>query len=300
MPVLLLAVAALVGCGDTRPARQPEGSVAFHTGSGPQAENLVYTLPGPPFQHPGMLAPSQEQPRQSVWVDEDQEHPLLKGATAGMTTGVGFMMITPMALTFWPLAVGVVVGSTAMAMLGVAQSDPADVRLSPPDQTVIVAATKEVQPDRLLRESLRQALRNRAREALPIVLWQLAGGVESDGTDPLAEARARGLDGVLECAVEALGLAAGEERDTFGVFIQVRVRALDARDGQLRYERVLRYGPGRSVAGLPTSDFHTIEFLATDQGRVYRQVTSDAIRRIARVLAEDPQLPLAPPRPEQQ
>ncbi len=212
LPVLLLAVAALVGCGDTRPARQPEGSVAFHTGSGPQAENLVYTLPGPPFQHPGMLAPSQEQPRQSVWVDEDQEHPLLKGATAGMTTGIGFMMVTPMALTFWPAAVGIVVGSTAMAMLGVAQSDSADVRLSPPDQTVIVAATKEVQPDRLLRESLRQALRNRARDALPIVLWQLAGGVESDGTDPLAEARARGLDGFLECAVEALGLAAGEER----------------------------------------------------------------------------------------
>ncbi len=247
-----------------------------------------------------MLAPSQEQPRQSVWVDEDQEHPLLKGATAGMTTGVGFMMITPMALTFWPVAVGVVVGSTAMGMLGVAQSDSTDVRLSPPDQTVIVAATQDVQPDRLLRESLRQALRNRARDPLPVVLWQQAGGAEAEGTDPLTEARARGLDGVLECAVEALGLAAGEERDMFGVFIQVRVRALDARDGQLRYERVLRYGPGQSGAGLPSSDFHTIEFLATDQGRVYRQVTTDAIRRIARVLAEDPQLPLAPPRPEQQ
>jgi hypothetical protein len=300
LPVLLLAVTALVGCGDTRPARQPEGSVAFHTTSGPQAENLVYTLPGPLFQHPGMLAPSQEQPRQSVWVDENPENPLMGGATAGLTTGIGFLMMTPMALSFWPLTVGIVVGSTAMGVLGVTQADSTDVRLSPPDETVIVAATKDVQPDRLLRESLRQALRNRAKDALPIVLWQLAGGAESEGTDPLAEARARGLDGVLECAVEALGLAAGEERDMFGVFIQVRVRALDARDGQRRYERVLRYGPGRIVAGMPPSDFHTIEFLATDQGRVYRQVTSDAIRRIARVLAEDPQLPLAPPRPEQQ
>jgi hypothetical protein len=295
-----MAVMALAGCGDTRPARQPEGSVAFRTGSAPQAENLMYSLPGPPFQHPGMLAPSQDLPWQSAWADENQEHPLLKGATAGMTTGIGFMMITPMALTFWPAAVGIVVGSTAMSMLGVAQSDPADLRLSPPDQTVIVAATKEVQPDRLLRESLRRALRNRARDALPIVLWQQAGGVEAEGTDPLTEARGRGLDGVLECAIEALGLAAGEERDTFGVFIQARVRALDARDGQLRYERVLLYGPGRSGARPPSSDFHTIEFLAADQGRVYRQVTSDAIRRIARMLAEDPQLPLAPPRPEQQ
>jgi hypothetical protein len=246
-------VTALVGCGDTRPARQPEGSVAFHTTSGPQAENLVYTLPGPLFQHPGMLAPSQEQPRQSVWVDENPENPLMGGATAGLTTGIGFLMMTPMALSFWPLTVGIVVGSTAMGVLGATQADSTDVRLSPPDETVIVAATKDVQPDRLLRESLRQALRDRAKDALPIVLWQLAGGVESEGTDPLAEARTRGSDGVLECAVEALGLAAGEERDMFGVFIQVRVRALDVRDGQLRYERVLRYGPGQSVAGAPAA-----------------------------------------------
>jgi hypothetical protein len=285
---------ALDGCGDTRPARQPEGSVAFSASSAPQTENLTYTLPGPPFQHPGMLVPSQEQPRHPVWVDENQEDPLLKGATAGMTTGVGFMMITPMAMAFWPAAVGIVAGSVAMGMLGVAQSDPADERLSPPDQAVIIAATKEVQPDRLLRESLREALRSRARDSLPTILWQQAGGVEADGTDPLADALSRGLDGLLECAIEALGLAAGDERDIFGVFIQVRIRALNARDGKVRYERVLRYGPGQTVAGLPRPDFHTVEFFATDQGRVYRQVTSDAIRRIARVLAEDPALPLAP------
>jgi hypothetical protein len=294
LPILLVAVTALAGCGDTRPARQPEGSIAFRTGTGPQAENLTYTLPGPPFRHPGMLAPAQEPPWQSVWVDEDSEHPLMRGATGGMTTGLGFLMMTPMALTFWPAAVGIMAGSVAMGMLGVAQSDSADVRLSPPDQTVIAAATKAVDPDRLLRESLREALRSRARESLPTVIWQQAGGVEAEGTDPLSDARARGLDGLLECAIEALGLATGEERDTFGVFIQVRVRALDAHDGKVRYERVLRYGPGQTVEGLPRSDFHTIEFFATDQGRVYRQVTSDAIRRIARVLAEDPALPLAP------
>ena len=131
-------------------------------------------------------------------MDEDQEHPLLKGATAGMTTGVGFLMITPMALTFWPAAVGIMVGSTAMGMLGVAQSDPADVRMSPPDQTVIVAATKNVQPDRLFRESMRSGAASRTRDPLPIVPWQQAGGADTAGTDPLAEARTRGLDGVLD------------------------------------------------------------------------------------------------------
>ncbi|HSW50062.1 MAG TPA: hypothetical protein VLH09_07805, partial [Bryobacteraceae bacterium] len=58
--------------------------------------------------------------------------------------------------------------------------------------------------------------------------------------------------------------------------------------------RVISYGPGQTVEGLPRSDVHTVEFLAADQGRVYRQVASDAIRRLARVLAEDPALPLAP------
>ncbi|OGB91780.1 MAG: hypothetical protein A2Z31_07340 [candidate division NC10 bacterium RBG_16_65_8] len=110
----------------------------------------------------------------------------------------------------------------------------------------------------------------------------------------MVEARTRGLDGVLDFTIVAIGLAAGEERDTFGVFVQVRVRAFDARDGQLRYERVLSYGPGQTVEGLPRSDVHTVEFLAADRGRVYRQVASDAIRRLARVLAEDPTLPLAP------
>jgi hypothetical protein len=43
-----------------------------------------------------------------------------------------------------------------------------------------------------------------------------------------------------------------------------------------------------------------MEFLAADQGRVFRQVASDAIRRLARVLAEDSQLPLAPSRPDKQ
>ncbi len=126
-----------------------------------------------------------------------------------------------------------------------------------------------------------------------VVTWHQAVGPDTGGTDPLAEARARQLDGIVECAVDAIGLAVGEERDTFGVFVQVRVRALDARDGQLRYERVISYGPGQAVEGLPRSDFHTVEFLAADHGRVYRQVASDAIRRLARVVGEDPQLPLA-------
>ncbi len=292
--VLLLTAILLAGCGDTRPARQPEGTVAFRSGSGPASAGRSFVSPGSPFQRSGMLVPAHQQTWQAEWIEEDREHPLLQGATTGITTGLGLLMITPMAVLFWPAAAGIVVGSTAMGMLGATQGQSADLRLSAPDRTVIVEATKKLEPDRLFREAMEQALRRRTGEPLPAVTWRTPEGPDTAGIDPLAEARARGLDGVLDFAIDALGLAAGEERDTFGVFVQVRVRALDARDGQLRYDRVLSYGPGHTVAGLPRSDFHTVEFLAADQGRVYRQVASDAIRRLARVLAEDRQLPVAP------
>jgi len=241
-----------------------------------------------------MLVPAHEQVWQSAWIDRNEEHPLLRGATAGMTTGVGFLMITPMALMFWPAAVGIMVGSTAMGMLGVTQAESPDVRMSAPDRTIIAEATKNLRPERLFRESMEHALGGRTRDPLPIVTWHQTFGADTARTAPLGEARTRGLDGVLDFTIDAIGLAAGEERDTFGVFVQVRVRAFDARNGQLRYERVLSYGPGQTVEGLTRSDVHTVEFLAADQGRVYRQVASDAIRRLARVLAEDPALPLAP------
>lgn len=298
--VPLLVSALLAGCGDTRPARQPEGTIALQGGSDPQGASRTHVLPGPPFQRPGMLIPVRQQIWKSTWVEpENKQHPLMRGASAGITTGIGFLLITPMAATFWPAAVGIMVASTTAGMLGSSLADSADVRMSPPDRTTIVAATERLQPDRLFRESLEQALSRRTTEPLATVAWDQTQGPDTTAADPLVEVRDRQLDGVVECAVTALGLAAGEERDTFGVFVEVRVRALDARDGRVRYDRVLGYGPGQTVAGLPRADFHTMEFLAADQGRVFRQVASDAIRRLARVLAEDSQLPLAPWRPEQ-
>jgi hypothetical protein len=293
--ISLLTAALLAGCGDTRPARQPEGSVAFRSGSGPDSSRHLHLVPGPIFQRPGLLIPAHEQTWQAAWIEQDPEHPVMKGATAGLATGIGLLMMAPEALVFWPAAVGIVVGSTAMGMLGVTQADSTNLRMTDPDQAVIAEATKNLQPDRLFRESMGQGLGRRARNPVAVVTWQQAVGPDTGGTDPLAEARARQLDGVVECTLDAIGLAVGEERDTFGVFVQVRVRALDAHDGQLRYERVLSYGPGQVVEGLPRSDFHTVEFLAADHGRVYRQVASDAIRRLARVAAEDPHLPLRAP-----
>jgi hypothetical protein len=142
-----------------------------------------------------MLVPSHQQAWQAAWAEEDREHPLLRGATGGMTTGLGFLMITPMAAAFWPLAVGIVVGSTAMGMLGVTQSESADVPLSAPDRTVIVEATKQLQPDRLFREAMEQALRRRTGSRCPSSLAH-GGGIRHRRGDPLVR---RPWDGLLVC-----------------------------------------------------------------------------------------------------
>jgi hypothetical protein len=169
-------------------------------------------------------------------------------------------------------------------------------RISPPDRAAIAEATKTLRPDRLFRDAMAEALARRAGGPLSAVDWQLTWGPDARGTDPLIEARDKGLDGVLEFSLDAIGLAVGEEKDTVGVFVQVRVRALDVPSGQLRYERVLSYGPGQRMEGLPRLDFYTVEFLAADKGQPYKHFASEAIWRLARLLADDPALPLPPKR----
>jgi hypothetical protein len=242
------------------------------------------------------LVPASDPVWQSAWLSKDQENLLTQGATSGLLTGISIVQMIPFGLIFWPAAVGIVAGATAMGMLGVGQEDPALQRMSPPDRAAITEATKTLRPDRLFRDAMAEALARRVGGPLPAVDWHQAWGPDTPGTDLLIEARDKGLDGVLEFSLDAIGLAVGEEADTFGVFVQVRVRALDAPGGQLRYERVLSYGPGQPMEGLPKLDFYTVEFLAADKGRPYRHFASEAIGRLARLLSDDPALPLAPPR----
>ena len=296
---ILLAVflsVLVAGCVETKPVREPEGSVAFRAGPGEASGNRTHLTPGPAFQHPGILVPASDPIWRSAWLSKDQENSLTQGATSGLLTGISIVQMIPFGLIFWPAAVGIVAGATAMGMLGVGQEDPALQRMSPPDRAAITEATKTLRPDRLFRDAMAEALARRVGGPLPAVDWHQAWGPDTPGTDLLIEARDKGLDGVLEFSLDAIGLAVGEEADTFGVFVQVRVRALDAPGGQLRYERVLSYGPGQPMEGLPKLDFYTVEFLAADKGRPYRHFASEAIGRLASLLSDDPALPLAPPR----
>lgn len=198
--VALLVPTLLAGCEVARPTRQPEGTIAFQGGSSLQAANQTHVVPGPPFQRPGMLTPTRQQAWKSEWVEPDKkEHPMMRGASAGMTTGIGLLLITPMAATFWPAAVGIMAGSIAAGMLGGSLAGNGDVRMSPPDQAVILAATEKLQPERLLRESFEQALSRRSAAPLATVAWDSTQGPDTTATDPLVDVRDRQLDGVVEC-----------------------------------------------------------------------------------------------------
>jgi hypothetical protein len=162
------------------------------------------------------------------------------------------------------------------------------------DRAALTEAVTRLQPDRILREAVVEALAGRTGSPPVPIPWQPTWGPDTPGTDPLADAQKHETGGLLELAVEALGLTAGEETETFGIFVRVRARLLEAPGGGLRYERVLEHGPGRRVAGLPRPSSYTIGFLAADRGQVFRQEARETIVRLARVVAEDPALPVAP------
>jgi hypothetical protein len=203
------------------------------------------------------------------------------------------LTVTPAALVFWPAAVGIMAATTAAGALGEGFGVTTASRVSPPDRQVIGEATKSLQPDRLLREAMAQALGRRLKTPLPAVACPPSCGVQDDTADLLPQAEAQGLDGVLHVSLEAIGLAAGMDRDTYGVFVQVRVRAMEVPGGRLRYDRVVSYGPGHAPPGIRPADIHSLQFLAVDQAFAYRHLAGETIRRVARLLADDPSLPLA-------
>jgi hypothetical protein len=46
------------------------------------------------------------------------------------------------------------------------------------------------------------------------------------------------------------------------------------------------------LTGFPAPTTYTLDFLALDQGRVFRHEMQETIGRMARILAEDPALPV--------
>jgi hypothetical protein len=203
-----------------------------------------------------------------------------------------FVNTIPVTFLAWPIAAGMLAGTTAMGALGEHLDTGPFAQMDVADRAALLEAAALLRPDRLLREATLQALAARTGRSPLVLPWYPALGPDTTGTNPLADAQAQGIDGVLDLTVEAFGLAMGEEADTFGVFVRVRAQLFEPATQGLRYDRVLEYGPGRPLAGLPRPSTHTVEFLGIDQGRVFRHEMREVIARMARVIVEDPALPL--------
>jgi hypothetical protein len=285
----------LVGCATTEEAPSQEGRAIFQAGGAASSPPDAVVVPGPAIQQVAFLIPTPDTAWQAEWLEPDKKGVTGKGALAGLMTGLGFVQMVPASLVAWPVAAGVIAGGVAMGLLGEDLEPGKVAKLDVGDREALREAAATLQPDRLLRQSVAAELAVRTGRPPLSVSWQPTQGPDTPGTDPLAEAQKAGADGVLDLTVEAFGLAMGEDADSYGIFLRVRAKLIDARSGGLRYERVLQHGPGRPMPGMPKPNTYTLEFLALDQARVFRHEMRDVIGRMAAILAKDPALPVASP-----
>jgi hypothetical protein len=291
----LLVVALGAGCASTEKGPPPEGQVILQTG-GTQAETPPLTIvPGPVLHRPALLVPGYEPGRQANWIEGERKSDMMAGAQAGMTAGMAFTQMVPMFVTAWPIAAGLIGGMTLMGILGVQFDNSTLDRLDPQDRTLLAEAATRVQPNQVLQETAADRLAHRLGRTPIVVVWQPTLGADTLGTNPLADARDRGADSVMNLIVERFGLARGQEEDTYGIFIRVRAQLVEPQEGRLRYERIVDYGPGHPVPGLPAPRAHLFEFLALDEARPFRHELREMVMRVAILLAGDPALPLGPP-----
>ncbi|HXZ45058.1 MAG TPA: hypothetical protein VEH53_09525 [archaeon] len=287
-----LVAALCAGCAATETAAPKEGQVVCQAGTPPPGPSEATIVPGEAIQRPAVLVPATDPPWRAGWLEADRKKSGAGGAYSGLMTGLMIVQSVPFFMGFWPAAVGVVVGTTAVGALGGQLDSTSFEKMTADDQATILQAIADLRLDHLLRESVTGAVAARTRLPPLSVLWYPTWGPDARGTDPLAEARRQGADGVLNVSLEAFGLAKGEEADTYGVFVRVRAQLVQVTGG-IRYDRVFEHGPGRPLAGLPRPAAYTLEFLAMDQAHVFRHEMQDVITRMARVVAEDPALPLA-------
>jgi hypothetical protein len=285
-----MAVAvALAACAKEAPPSPVPGSMIFQSGSG-GASAAPALRAGAPFSKPGILTPAQAASWEGKWVDKQAEK---SGVAGGAGSGLlaGMALAQPVALIFWPAAVGVLAGAAVAGAIGGSMKSESDPSKIDPDRLAIARATQGLRPDALLRRTTADALAARLGRAVP----QIPGGEGSEGraVEPReAAASVPEVDGVLDLTIETLGLSASEETEAFGVLVQVRVRALDARSGELRYERVFAHGPTNPIPGLIRPSSHSLDILAMDGARLYRLQVEEIIDRLARHIAADPALPV--------
>jgi hypothetical protein len=282
LAALLAASIVLASCARELPPPPAPGSLIYRSGVG-EEPGPARPVPGPRFTRPGIPVPDRPADWQGSWIERDTTRSPLGGAGTGLAVGFSLAPIGP-ALLFWPAAVGIVAGAAVLGAAGGLEPDPDPSRLAPADRQAVAAATIALRPDVLLREAVAEALGERTGGAVA----RIPQGVETSGPSSPA-----GVDGLLDLRIELLGLSAIEEGDLFGILLRVRVRALDPRDGTLRYERLFVHGPNSPLPGLSRPPAHSFDILAMDGARAYRHQLAEILRQMAQAIAADPALPVA-------
>jgi hypothetical protein len=150
-----------------------------------------------------------------------------------------------------------------------------------------------MRPEADVRERLREAAQRVTGEPAPAVP-RPAGGAKDEVPDYGALARAAGADAVADLRVVAFGLAGGEISFSLAVFAGVRARVFRASDGALIYDKLVAQSPDVPLPEVPPPASYTLEMQAMDEGRVFRHEVGQALDGIARAIAADPDLRLAP------
>ncbi|MBI4536413.1 MAG: hypothetical protein HY712_00475 [candidate division NC10 bacterium] len=288
---LVAASLALASCAHEAAPPLAPGSPIYETGAG-RAATTEPVIIGPLFNRPAILEPVGEPAWQETWVEKKAERSPLGGAAVGFLAGTTLAQIGPVAILFWPAAVGIVAGSTVLGAAGGMYESPETASRPDPDRQAIAEATRAARPDRMLREAAAEALARRVGTTLPRVPRDAAREAAAAEEASTAHPPSPQPDGVLEFAIEALGLSTTEETDLFGLFLRVRVLAREAKTGALRYRRVVSHGPIHPVPDLPRVPAHSLDLLAMDGAGVYRHQLGEIVRQVARLIAEDPALPI--------
>jgi len=216
-----------------------------------------------------------------------------EGMGVGFWVGLNLLSMLPLFLAT-PVVMGGIVGVSTIAggLAGLGESGKGHWK-PPADSQALEAALARLRPETQVRQDFREAVEGRTRGPAPLVA-RPADLPKNQPADYGALARAAGADAVADLRVVAFGVAGGDMAFTLGVFAGVRARVFRASDGVLIYDKLVAQSPDVPLPEAPPPGSYTIDLMSMDDGRVFRHEVHQALRAIARALAADPDLRLAP------
>jgi len=251
--------------------------------------------PSEPIRRLAVLAVAEEQPYRPRWNPRSafKDQTALEGMGAGFFAGLNLVSMLPLFLAT-PAVIGGVMG-VATAMGGIAGATQAGKGSwkPPADHQGLETALARMRPEAEVQERLREAVQRITGAPAPAVT-RPAGQPKDQPPDYGALARAAGADAVVDLRLVAFGLAGGELSFSLAVFAGVRARVFRASDGALIYDKLVAQSPDVPLPEVPPPGSYTLELQAMDDGRVFRHEVRQALDGIARAIAADPDLRLAP------